>query len=308
MKRTLLTVLLLASAALVGCTFQDLTNRIPEAVIDASPREGQAPLTVQFDARYSHDDGPIAEYYWDFGDPHDTMPLSSSSTTMHTYRYPDTYLAKLTVIDEKGELDSEMITIKVTNPPPVASFEVSTEFPRAWVLATFDASTSYDSNGEIVSYTWDFGDGNTGSGVSTNHAYTKEGSYTVILAVTDNEGETATIRRTITVQQGGGGCGGGTCDDYGDPPLAVISGLPSCQGGTVDVSIRFDGSYSRAAEGTIVRYEWDFGDGETATGAIVRHAYEHTGRYEVILTVHDNSGRQASTYGCFIEIHTNSYY
>ncbi len=308
MKRTLLAALLLASAVLVGCTFQDLTNQAPKAVIDASPREGQAPLTVQFDARYSHDDGLIAEYYWDFGDPHDTMPLSSSSTAMHTYRYPDTYLVKLTVIDEGGELDSEMILIKATNPPPVASFEVSNEYPSAWVLVTFDASASYDSNGEIVGYAWDFGDGNSGSGISTTHAYTEEGDYTVILAVTDNEGETATIRRTITVQQGGsGGCGGGTCDDdYGEKPLAVISGLPTCHGGTVGVPIKFDGSYSRAADGMIVSYSWDFGDGETATGAIVRHAYERTGRYKVILTIHDSSGRQASAYG-IIDIHTNYY-
>ena len=71
--------------------------------------------------------------------------------------------------------------------------------------------------------------------------------------------------------------------------------------------IKFDGSYSRAADGMIVSYSWDFGDGETATGAIVRHAYEHTGRYKVILTIHDNSGQQASAYS-ILYIRTNVYY
>ncbi|MCK4393850.1 PKD domain-containing protein, partial [Candidatus Bipolaricaulota bacterium] len=62
----------------------------------------------------------------------------------------------------------------------------------------------------------------------------------------------------------------------------------------------------RAAEGTIIRHAWDFGDGEsTALGAIVTHTYQQARYYTVTLTVHDDSGQQASA-SWPIEIRPNS--
>jgi PKD repeat protein len=304
MKRIVIVLLLLAPLALAGCSLDNilnkLVNQIPEAVIDASPQQGHAPLTVAFDAHYSHDDGALAEFHWDFGDPHNTPPASSATAT-HTFQYPGTYLVKLTVIDNKGELDTEKLAIVVTNPPPIASFEASNDMPAAGDPVTFDASASYDSNGGVTSYLWDYGDGNTGNGVETNHVYTEDGYYVVSLTVTDNEGETGTARLAIIAQEAGGGdcCGsGGSCGGGGnDKPLAVISNMPGCAGVKVGTPITLDGSCSRAAEGTIVRYKWDFGDGETAVGAIVTHTYQQTGRFRVTLTVNDDSGNQATAYG-----------
>ena len=311
MKRIVIVLLLLAPLALAGCSLDNilnkLVNQIPEAVIDASPQQGHAPLTVTFDAHYSHDDGAIAEFHWNFGDPHNTLPASSASAT-HTYQHPGTYLVKLTVIDEEGKLDSEILAIVATNPPPVASFTVSNERPSAGALVDFDASASYDSNGEVVAYSWDFGDGNTGSGCETNHSYTEDGYFVVSLTVTDDQGETGAARLAVIAQEridddcgssGGDSCGGGG----GDIPLVVITGFPSCAGGTVGVPITFDGSFSRSAEGEIVQYKWNFGDGETAVGAIVTHTYQQTGRFKVVLTINDASGQQASAYG-FVDIHS----
>ena len=316
MKRTMVIVLLLAPLALAGCSLNNilgtLANQLPEAVIDALPQEGQAPLTVQFDARFSRDDGAITEYYWDFGDLHDTMPLSSSSTAMHTYKHPGTYVVKLTVIDNKGEVDSEKLAIVVSNPPPVASFEVSNDMPPVGVPVSFDASGSYDPNGEIVSYAWDFGDGNTGSGIETSHVYDQDLYYVVTLAVTDNDGETGIKRQAVIPQtptsNDPGGCQGGSCGggDGTDNPLAVITGLPSCAGWEVGVPLTLDGSASRAAGGTIIQYKWNFGDGETATGETVTHTYQKTGRFTVSLTVNDSGGLQSTAYG-FIDIHTKNY-
>ena len=300
MKKTILALLLLVPLLLTGCSLNDimssLVNQIPEAVIDASPREGNAPLTVQFNAHYSHDDGTITSYHWDFGDPHDSPPMSEI-TASHTYIYPGTYLVKLTVTDDKGEMDCEKMAIVVKNPPPVASFEVSHDLPPVGEAVIFDASESYDSNGEIVSYTWEFGDGNTGSGVETSHAYMENGDYSVTLTVTDNEGAMGQAHHAIGVQENSGGCPGGSCGDYGDRPLAVITGLPGCQGGKVGVPIEFDGSFSRAAEGTIIRHAWDFGDDESAVGVRVSHAYQRTGRFTVTLTVTDDDGRRSSAWG-----------
>jgi hypothetical protein len=58
---------------------------------------------------------------------------------------------------------------------------------------SFDASGSSDSDGTIVSYDWHFGDGDTGSGVTVTHVYSSEGSYTVMLTVTDDETKTVTV-------------------------------------------------------------------------------------------------------------------
>ena len=306
MKRIVIALLLLVPLALAGCTLDNvlnkLVNQIPEAVIDASPQQGHAPLAVAFDAHYSRDDKGIVEYHWDFGDPHDTLPASSSKAT-HTYQYPGTYLVKLTVIDEDGKLDSEILAIVATNPPPVARFSVSNERPSAGALVDFDASASYDTNGEVVAYSWDFGDGNTGNGIETKHSYTDAGYYVVSLTVTDDQGETGTTRLAI-IAQGliDDGCGSGGSCGGGDVPLAVITGFPSCAGVKVGTPITFDGSFSRSAEGEIVQYKWDLGDGETATGAVVTHTYQKAGRFTVVLTINDDSGQQASAYG-FIDVH-----
>jgi len=95
------------------------------------------------------------------------------------------------------------LTLVATNIPigvlPVASFTYSPSDPFIGETVTFDASTSYDPNGTIVSYTWDFGDNATGTGLTVNHVYTKAETYTVTLLVTNDEGFTNTATATVTV-------------------------------------------------------------------------------------------------------------
>ena len=130
----------------------------------------------------------------------------------------------------------------------------------------------------------------------------------ITLTATDNEGATSTLRHDVVVQQpaggsggSGGGCGGGgggSCGGGGDVPLAVITGLPSCSGARIGTVIHFDGSYSHAAEGlTIARYDWNFGDGSTGSGALADHAYDHQGYFMVTLTVTDSGGLKSTAAG-----------
>ena len=70
------------------------------------------------------------------------------------------------------------------------------------VNITFDGSKSTD-NGEIVSYAWDFGDGSTGVGKSATHSYTKAGTYTVKLVVTDEEGLTGSATISVKINEKG---------------------------------------------------------------------------------------------------------
>ncbi|MEZ4700753.1 MAG: FG-GAP-like repeat-containing protein [Rhodothermales bacterium] len=86
------------------------------------------------------------------------------------------------------------------NNPPTASFTTTVN----GLTVDFDASASSDSDGSIVSYAWDFGDGNTDSGVTTSHTYAASGTYTVQLTVTDNLGATAAASQSVSVSDGAG--------------------------------------------------------------------------------------------------------
>ena len=74
------------------------------------------------------------------------------------------------------------------NQTPIASFTYSPEIPTPEQIVTFDASASYDPDGWITKYSWNFGDGNvtTVTNPTIAHAYPIDGNYTAELTVTDN--------------------------------------------------------------------------------------------------------------------------
>jgi PKD repeat protein len=153
--------------------------------------------------------------------------------------------------------------------PPVASFTVACTD----LTCDFDAGGSTD-DGIIVSYGWDFGDGNNGTGLTTSHTYTAEGTYDVTLTVTDDAGQTDSVTRTVTVSVGA----------VDQPPVAAFTF--TCTGLACD----FDGSTS-TDDGTIVSYAWDFGGLATATGATASYTFAADGTYTVALTVTDDGGQ-----------------
>jgi hypothetical protein len=96
-----------------------------------------------------------------------------------------------------AEFDNVMITKdSAANAIPIANFN-SSVVERA---VSFNGSSSQDPDGNLVSYAWNFGDGSQSSGVTTNHDYSANGTYSVILAVTDNSGARTKIAKAITVQ------------------------------------------------------------------------------------------------------------
>ena len=86
---------------------------------------------------------------------------------------------------------------------PVASFSATPVAGPASLNVTFDGTGSSDPDGSIISYDWDFGDGNLGSGVSSSHTYNTAGNYTASLTVTDNEGAVNATSQMITVYPSG---------------------------------------------------------------------------------------------------------
>jgi PKD repeat protein len=84
---------------------------------------------------------------------------------------------------------------------PTANFDYAPTDIFANQKVTFDASTSYDPDGAITKYNWDFGDGTKVAGVIVMHSYTAQGKYNVVLTVTDDAGLTNSKSNEITVEE-----------------------------------------------------------------------------------------------------------
>jgi len=303
-KRLAVLALAVAPLFLSGCVLDQIigefVNEHPHAVIAASPREGSAPLDVDFNAQYSRDDGTIVEYRWNFGDPMNTQSVLESTST-HTFSHPGTYIVKLTVIDDEGEVDSQQVAIVVTDAAPIAKASVNNDSPLPGVAVVFTATESYDAQGGIVSYHWEFGDGQTGTGETVQHTYSQGDYYVVTLTVTDESGTMAQTNLGMNVQPGQSICGDDSASSCGSDfqPLAIItSQYFSCtSNGQVGDAITLDGSASRPAVGSMVSYHWDFGDGSTGTGASVSHVYSTSWTYIITLTVVDEGGGVGTAIG-----------
>jgi PKD repeat protein len=91
------------------------------------------------------------------------------------------------------------ISIVGDNPLPTAVMSATPSSGTAPLTVTFDGSASTDLGGFITSWAWNFGDGSTGTGVSTTHVYGTPGTYTATLTVTDNGNATGTASKSILV-------------------------------------------------------------------------------------------------------------
>lgn len=161
--------------------------------------------------------------------------------------------------------------INPTNTPPVAAF---TESCTAGVC-TFDGTGSTDPDGTIASYTWDFGNGQTGSGQKAEHTWTEDGTYPVTLTVADDRGATSTATHQVTVKRGN------------QAPVAKFVSTAT------GLTLKFDGTGSTDDE-SVKRWEWSFGDGITASGSTAEHTYDKAGTYSVELTVFDQADLKAT--------------
>jgi len=260
--------------------------------------------TIYFDGSASFDnDGKIISYSWDFGDSVKSSEVSETSElfgpeqasgvrSTHKYDRPGTYQVVLTVQDDSGTLsasESESLSV-IINDPPVpkfiiqnSKFEAKSRFAPGETVY-FDASESYDSDGAIISYSWDFGDSIKSSevsktselfkgGVKVTHIYDHPGTYQVILTVQD-ESETISSIRSEKLS-------------------VIVNQAPEANAGpdqrVTASEIHFDGTGSTDSDGKITDYHWDFGDGETGNGAAPVHIFKNPGTYHVKLTVKDDS-------------------
>lgn len=236
----------------------------------SSPSAPAVNQEVLFDASASR---PVdGTFVWHFGDGAN----GSGITARHRYTAPGTYTVVLVVTNQFGQnaTTTRTVTVSSTSTQVSASFVFSPTTPGINQDVFFDATASRPTNG---TYSWNFGDGTTGTGVTPTKRYTAAGTYTVVLVVANEFGQTASTSRTMTVSSTSGAV------------TASFVFSPATPG--VNQEVFFDATASRPTNAT---FTWNFGDGSTATGATPTHRYTAAGTYSVTLTV-SSEGRLAST-------------
>ncbi|MDF7806991.1 PKD domain-containing protein [Pontiellaceae bacterium B12219] len=140
----------------------------------------------------------------------------------------------------------------------------------------FEGTNSYASLGSITEYLWDFGDGNSDSGVQvTSHTYTESGEFTNTLTVINSLGDTNSMEVLISAL---------------NPIIPAISVSTNTAYAGVDIDFDGSGSTNEVAD-ALISYLWDFGDGSTASGITATKAFATPGTNTVTLTVEDAAGR-----------------
>lgn len=157
-----------------------------------------------------------------------------------------------------------------------AKFAATPLSGAAPLTVSFDAA---QSTGTIVSYRWDFGDGDIGSGTTSSHIYSIPGKYTASIHVYDPTGKASTASIEIQVDE---------ATAQPTPPTATISSSKAA--GESPLTIEFDGSSSTSTNSTIISYAWDFGDGSNSSGQTASHIYTIAGTYTTELLVTDALG------------------
>lgn len=218
-----------------------------------------APLTVNFTDSST---GSPVTWTWDFGDGN----TSALQNPTHTYTAPATFTISLTVMSADSCFDTFTRTNYIQIIPPVADFVGLPITGCVPLTVNFtDNSTSVEP---IVSWQWDFGDGNTSNAQNPSHTYTAIGAYTVTLIIVNAAGCTDTLVRPTYIQ-------------VGDIPIASFTANPltACVG----EQITFTDLSTNANT-----WFWEFGDGGTSTAQNPTYAYQDTGCFTVRLTVSNN--------------------
>jgi PKD repeat protein len=232
------------------------------------PYTGKAGTSVSFVGAASDLQNDTFTYAWNFGD----NGTASGAIATHTYTTSGTFTVTLSVISSSGTSGSATTTATITALAPVANAGGPYTVNLGSSLA-FTGASSYDPQGEPLTYAWIFGDGSSGTGVSPTHTYASLGQYPVALTVTNTSGLSASSTTTATVQI--------------TPPVANAGG-PYI--GIVNESVSFTGAASTAPQGHALTYAWAFGDGSTGTGVTPTHTYTAIGySYVVTLTVTDTT-------------------
>ncbi|MDF1562624.1 MAG: PKD domain-containing protein [Deltaproteobacteria bacterium] len=248
------------------------TNAQPQVTASASPSSGREPLPVSFFASVQGGDAPLS-WQWSFGDG---SPGSTTQNPTHTYAAAGTYQAQVTVMDADGDADSAQLTISVSsNSQPTARAFADVTQGIAPLKVNFSGSVT--GGNAPITYDWAFGNGATGSGQATSYTYPAAGSFTVVLTVTDADGDQASDSLIIGVASN---------------QVPTVSATATPASGAAPLTVAFDATASGGD--APLTYAWDFGDGSQAAVEDPSHTYGLDGVYNASVIVTDANGDSSS--------------
>ena len=211
-------------------------------------------------------DKAVVNWTWDFDDGN----ISYDENPTHQYNDDGSYNVTLTVRDDDGASNSTTKQVDVSNVEPIADYSYTPPTPTTATIISF-TDLSYDLDGSIVNWTWDFNDGNISYTQNPTHQYTHIGDYNVTLTIKDDDEATDTIYQIINISKGF--------------PIADFTYSP--QSPTIQDIIQFT-DLSTDSDGDIVNWTWSFGDGNISYDQNPTHQYNNNGTYPVNLEVTDN--------------------
>ncbi|NLV25689.1 MAG: PKD domain-containing protein [Methanomicrobiales archaeon] len=249
---------------------QKVLVRPPEIPLKASfqyeNNKGYLPLKTQF---FDTSSGQISGWHWDFGDG----TISTEQNPIHEYSTPGTFSVHLTISGHNGmneTIQEKIITVNEPVIPVKASFSANPVNGDA----PLEVSFTDKSLGNISSWYWQFGDGETSTLQSPDHSYTKPGIYSVSLEVKGENGLDTTTKKDIIAVMG----------SVLSPEL-IIEAIPS--EGDAPLSV----SFSRKPEGNERSFLWSFGDGATSSESSPSYVYTKPGIFDISLTIQDALGQ-----------------
>jgi gliding motility-associated-like protein len=221
----------------------------------------------------------LAKWYWDFGDGSPVVIATSNAPQTHVYAVPGSYNVTLKVETTSGCQSFVFTRPLMIYSDPTAAFSSGGGVCLPQGTATFtNNSTMPDGTGPLLTYLWNFGDGNTSTTVNPVHNYTTGGPFTVTLIATSNNGCIDTVAQVLS-------------NIYAQPDAAfTVDSVESCYGGTFNFT-----DQSTAANSTVTQWFWDFGDATTSTLQNPTKQYAATGTYTVKLYINSAAGCRSDT-------------
>ncbi|MFZ2603079.1 MAG: PKD domain-containing protein, partial [Candidatus Omnitrophota bacterium] len=239
-----------------------------------APKSGYAPLTVAFTDLSPN--SPIS-WYWEFGDG-ETSTLQNPT---HIFNTAGMYIVRLTATWPNGSNFIEKFVFvfdeSIILPPPLASFTVNVSLGLPPLTVNFTDT----SQGHIISWYWDFGDGQNSALQNPSNIYAGVGIYVVTLTVTGDGGYISSATRPIIVTN--------DLDPEDNPPIADFT--TNLVYGKAPLSVPF----ADISSGVVTSRLWEFGDGSTSTEVNPIHTYLNPGVYTVKLTVGNVYGQTSMT-------------
>ncbi|GGF23218.1 PKD domain-containing protein [Echinicola rosea] len=241
-KLRYLAILVLSFVLFTSCKEDDTEPVRPTASFTTA--------TNELVATFTNASENVASYSWNFGDGN----TSTEESPNHAYEAAGIYTVVLTGEGADGTIVEADMDITI-----VENLKADFGFESEYLTVNFTNSSE-----NSVSYSWDFGDGNTATEENPTHVYEEGGTYEVILYSTAPGGTTVQITKEVTVV---------------GPPMADF--IAEDDGLTVN--------FTNTSE-NVVTYSWDFGDGSTSTEESPSHTYADAGTYTVMLTATDEDG------------------